>query len=128
MDSSFEQVYANAIANAKEILADVEIGDKYQIEGKEYTVIEKYPYIIRLENKSGDKIILNKADIATSKLNNIKESQKGSSRAVVCLTDGKRYRSARQLAIELGINYARLWRKIENIELINGKLYRWSED
>lgn len=104
---------------------NVRIGQKLTVNGKKYTVIEKYPYIIRLQAKDGKTITLNKADLVTARGNAVSNSN-SKGRAVVCLTDGRKYASVRTLAKELGYTcYSQLTEKINNIELIDGKLYRW---
>lgn len=118
---------------AKELLAlkinqsamNVRIGQQMTVNGKKYKVIEKYPYIIRLQAKDGKTITLNKADLVTARGNAVSNSN-GKGKAIKCLTDGKKYDSVRVLAKELGYaSYSQLVEKINNIELIDGKLYRW---
>lgn len=118
---------------AKELLAlkinqsamNVRIGQQLTVNGRKYTVIEKYPYIIRLQAKDGKTITLNKADLVTARGNAVSNSN-GKGKAIKCLTDGKKYNSVRTLAKELGYTcYSQLTEKINNIELIDGKLYRW---
>ena len=118
---------------AKELLAlkinqsamNVRIGQQLTVNGRKYTVIEKYPYIIRLQAKDGKTITLNKADLVTARGNAVSNSN-GKGKAIKCLTDGKKYNSVRALAKELGYTcYSQLTEKINNIELIDGKLYRW---
>ena len=119
--------------NFKELLAlkinqsamNVRIGQQMTVNGKKYKVIEKYPYIIRLRAKDGKTITLNKADLVTARGNAVSNSN-GKGKAIKCLTDGKRYNSVRTLAKELGYaQYSQLVEKINNIKLIDGKLYRW---
>ena len=101
------------------------IGQQMTVNGKKYKVIEKYPYIIRLQAKDGKTITLNKADLVTARGNAVSNSN-GKGKAIKCLTDGKKYDSVRVLAKELGYTcYSQLVEKINNIELIDGKLYRW---
>lgn len=104
---------------------NVRIGQQMTVNGKKYKVIEKYPYIIRLQAKDGKTITLNKADLVTARGNAVSNSN-GKGKAIKCLTDGKKYNSVRTLAKELGYTcYSQLTEKINNIELIDGKLYRW---
>ena len=119
--------------NFKELIAlkinqsamNVCIGQQMTVNGKKYKVIEKYPYIIRLQAKDGKTITLNKADLVTARGNAVSNSN-GKGKAIKCLTDGKKYNSVRVLAKELGYTcYSQLTEKINNIELIDGKLYRW---
>ena len=118
---------------AKELLAlkinqsamNVRIGQQLTVNGSKYKVIEKYPYIIRLQAKDGKTITLNKADLVTARGNAVSNSN-GKGKAIKCLTDRKKYASVRVLAKELGYTcYSQLTEKINNIELIDGKLYRW---
>lgn len=104
---------------------NVRIGQQMTVNGRKYKVIEKYPYIIRLQAKDGKTITLNKADLVTARGNAVSNSN-GKGKAIKCLTDGKKYNSVRVLAKELGYaQYSQLTEKINNIELIDGKLYRW---
>ena len=104
---------------------NVRIGQQMTVNGKKYKVIEKYPYIIRLQAKDGKTITLNKADLVTARGNAVSNSN-GKGKAIKCLTDGKKYASVIVLAKELGYTcYSQLTEKINNIELIDGKLYRW---
>lgn len=104
---------------------NVRIGQQMTVNGRKYKVIEKYPYIIRLQAKDGKTITLNKADLVTARGNAVSNSN-GKGKAIKCLTDGKKYNSVRTLAKELGYTcYSQLTEKINNIELIDGKLYRW---
>lgn len=104
---------------------NVRIGQQMTVNGRKYKVIEKYPYIIRLQAKDGKTITLNKADLVTARGNAVSNSN-GKGKAIKCLTDGKKYNSVRTLAKELGYTcYSQLVEKINNIELIDGKLYRW---
>lgn len=104
---------------------NVRIGQQMTVNGRKYKVIEKYPYIIRLQAKDGKTITLNKADLVTARGNAVSNSN-GKGKAIKCLTDGKKYNSIRTLAKELGYTcYSQLVEKINNIELIDGKLYRW---
>lgn len=119
-----EREYISALQQ-NEYAMNVRIGQKMTVNGKKYKVIEKYPYIIRLQAKDGKTITLNKADLVTARGNAVSNSN-GKGKAIKCLTDGKKYASVRVLAKELGYTcYSQLTEKINNIELIDGKLYRW---
>lgn len=119
-----EREYISALQQ-NEYAMNVRIGQQMTVNGKKYKVIEKYPYIIRLQAKDGKTITLNKADLVTARGNAVSNSN-GKGKAIKCLTDGKKYASVRVLAKELGYTcYSQLTEKINNIELIDGKLYRW---
>lgn len=119
-----EREYISALQQ-NEYAMNVRIGQQMTVNGKKYKVIEKYPYIIRLQAKDGKTITLNKADLVTARGNAVSNSN-GKGKAIKCLTDGKKYASVRVLAKELGYTcYSQLVEKINNIELIDGKLYRW---
>lgn len=119
-----EREYISALQQ-NEYAMNVRIGQQMTVNGKKYKVIEKYPYIIRLQAKDGKTITLNKADLVTARGNAVSNSN-GKGKAIKCLTDGKKYNSVRVLAKELGYTcYSQLTEKINNIELIDGKLYRW---
>lgn len=119
-----EREYISALQQ-NEYAMNVRIGQQMTVNGKKYKVIEKYPYIIRLQAKDGKTITLNKADLVTARGNAVSNSN-GKGKAIKCLTDGKKYDSVRVLAKELGYaSYSQLVEKINNIELIDGKLYRW---
>ena len=119
-----EREYISALQQ-NEYAMNVRIGQQMTVNGKKYKVIEKYPYIIRLQAKDGKTITLNKADLVTARGNAVSNSN-GKGKAIKCLTDGKKYASVRVLAKELGYTcYSLLTEKINNIELIDGKLYRW---
>lgn len=119
-----ESEYLSALHQNKSAM-NVRIGQQMTVNGKKYKVIEKYPYIIRLQSKDGKTITLNKADLVTARGNAVSNSN-GKGKAIKCLTDGKKYNSVRTLAKELGYTcYSQLVEKINNIELIDGKLYRW---
>lgn len=116
--------YLSALHQNKSAM-NVRIGQQMTVNGKKYKVIEKYPYIIRLQAKDGKTITLNKADLVTARGNAVSNSN-GKGKAIKCLTDGKKYNSVRTLAKEFGYaSYSQLVEKINNIELIDGKLYRW---
>lgn len=119
-----ESEYLSALHQNKSAM-NVRIGQQMTVNGRKYKVIEKYPYIIRLQAKDGKTITLNKADLVTARGNAVSNSN-GKGKAIKCLTDGKKYNSVRTLAKELGYTcYSLLVEKINNIELIDGKLYRW---
>lgn len=119
-----EREYISALQQ-NEYAMNIRIGQQMTVNGKKYKVIEKYPYIIRLQAKDGKTITLNKADLVTARGNAVSNSN-GKGKAIKCLTDGKKYNSVRVLAKELGYTcYSQLVEKINNIELIDGKLYRW---
>ena len=119
-----ESEYLSALHQNKSAM-NVRNGQQMTVNGKKYKVIEKYPYIIRLQAKDGKTITLNKADLVTARGNAVSNSN-GKGKAIKCLTDGKKYASVRVLAKELGYTcYSQLTEKINNIELIDGKLYRW---
>lgn len=119
-----EREYISALQQ-NEYAMNVRIGQQMTVNGRKYKVIEKYPYIIRLQAKDGKTITLNKADLVTARGNAVSNSN-GKGKAIKCLTDGKKYNSVRTLAKELGYTcYSQLVEKINNIELIDGKLYRW---
>ena len=116
-----ESEYLSALHQNKSAM-NVRIGQQMTVNGKKYKVIEKYPYIIRLQDKDGKTITLNKADLVTARGNAVSNSN-GKGKAIKCLTDGKKYASVRVLAKELGYTcYSQLTEKINNIELIDGKL------
>ncbi len=116
--------YADVIRANQEAL-NIHIGQKIRVNKKEFTVIERYPHIIRIRAKDGETMTLNKGDLVQYRADG--GQKRNSGREVICLTDGRRYRSSLELARETKMPQTTVWRKINNKEPIGGKLYRWAE-
>lgn len=115
------------IIRANQEALNIHIGQTVRVNGKKYTVIEKYPHIIRIQAKDGETMTLNKGDLVQYRARPDKPDKRKYKRAVVCLTDGKRYKSTADLARAMKMTQTTIWRRIENMKPICGKLYRWAE-
>lgn len=51
------------IIRANQEALNIHIGQTVRVNGKKYTVIEKYPHVIRIQAKGGETMTLNKGDL-----------------------------------------------------------------
>ena len=115
------------IIRANQEALNIHIGQTVRVNGKKYTVIEKYPHIIRIQAKGGETMTLNKGDLVQYRARPDKPDKRKYKRAVVCLTDGKRYESITALVAEVRMYRGTVINCIKGMKPIGGKLYRWAE-
>ena len=60
--SKYDEKYRTALRRNRAAL-EVYVGQEFKIGGRKYKVIEKYPYIIRLQARNGKTITMNQGDI-----------------------------------------------------------------